>query len=109
LAKRAAVALERTTSEPMPASEVVIASGRLNARKSVSGSARSTRNGNTTIRVIGCVIVAVSSSAVGTSRNSSAIASAVAGRSDGFFARARRMTRSTEATARDPLRAGGCS
>ena len=36
-ANRAATALERTTSEPMPDSDVAIASGRLNARKSVSG------------------------------------------------------------------------
>jgi hypothetical protein len=35
------VALERTTSEPIRDSEVAIASGRLNARKSVSGSGRS--------------------------------------------------------------------
>ena len=48
---RAAVALERTISEPMPDSDVAIASGRLKARKSVSGSGRSTRNGSTTMRV----------------------------------------------------------
>ena len=50
-AKRAAVALERTTSEPMPDSDVAMASGRLKARKSVSGSGRRTRNGSTTRRV----------------------------------------------------------
>ena len=50
-AKRAAVALERTTSEPMPESDVAMASGRLKARKSVSGSGRRTRNGSTTSRV----------------------------------------------------------
>ncbi len=45
------MALERTTSELTPDSEVAIASGRLKARKSVSGSGRRTRNGSTTIRV----------------------------------------------------------
>jgi site-specific DNA-methyltransferase (adenine-specific) len=50
-AKRAAVALERTMSEPTPDKDVAIASGRLKARKSVSGSGRRTRNGSTTIRV----------------------------------------------------------
>ncbi len=37
----AALALDRTMSEPMPESDVEIASGRLKARKSVSGSGRS--------------------------------------------------------------------
>jgi hypothetical protein len=60
-ANRAAVALERTTRDPIPESEVVMASGRLNARKSVSGSGRRIRNGSTTSRVIACVIAAVSS------------------------------------------------
>ncbi len=39
-ANRAAVALERTTSDSIRVSDVAIASGRLKARKSVSGSAR---------------------------------------------------------------------
>ena len=45
------MALERTISEPMPDNDVAIASGRLKARKSVSGSGRRTRNGSTTRRV----------------------------------------------------------
>lgn len=35
--------------------------------------------------------------------------SADAGRSSGFLARARRSTRSTDATADEPVRAGGCT
>ena len=50
-ANRAATALERTTREPVPDSDVAIASGRLNARKSDSGSARNDADGNTTRRV----------------------------------------------------------
>ena len=50
--KRPATALERTTSDSMPDSVVVIASARLNARKSVSASGRRIRNGSTTSRVI---------------------------------------------------------
>ena len=38
---------------PMPDNDVAMASGRLNARKSVSGSGRRTRNGSTTSRVSG--------------------------------------------------------
>ena len=42
------------SASAMPDSDVAIASGRLNARKSVSGSGRSTRNGRTTRRVSAC-------------------------------------------------------
>jgi hypothetical protein len=109
-AKRAAVALERTTSEPMRAREVAIASGRLNARKSVSGSGRSTRNGRTTSRVSARASAGVSSrDAPGMARSSSAMASAEAGRSAGRLERARRITRSAAATAGEPVKAGGCS
>ena len=109
-AKRAAVALERTTSERMPDSEVAIASGRLKARKSVSGSGRSTRKGRTTMRVSARASAGVSSPRTPrTARSSSAIASAEAGRSAGRLASARRITRSTAATAGDPVSAGGCS
>ena len=52
-ANRAAARLERTTSDFRPESEVVNASGRLKARKSVSGSGRSMRNGRTIRRVTG--------------------------------------------------------
>ena len=107
---RAAVALERTINEPVPESDVAIASGRLKARKSVSGSGRSTRNGSTTMRVSACASARVPSlSVLRTPRSSSAIASADAGRSAGRLARARRMTRSTAATEGEPERAGGCS
>ena len=44
----------------MPDSDVVIASGRLKARKSVSGSGRRTRNGSTTRRVSACASAGVS-------------------------------------------------
>ena len=60
-ANRAAVALERTISEPTPDNDVAIASGRLKARKSVSGSGRSTRKGSTTRRVSACASAGVSS------------------------------------------------
>ena len=50
-ANRDAARLERTTSDFSAESEVVNASGRLNARKSVSGSGRSMRNGRTIRRV----------------------------------------------------------
>jgi hypothetical protein len=109
-AKRAARALERTTIEPMRESDVAIASGRLKARKSVSGSGRRMRNGSTTRRVSGrASAVALSPSSPFTARSSSAIVSADASRSAGRFAKARRITRSTAATAGEPLSAGGCS
>ena len=50
-ANLAAATLERTTSDCRPESALVIASARLNARKSVSGSARRIRNGSTIRRV----------------------------------------------------------
>ena len=50
-ANRAAAMLDRTTSDSSPDSELVSASGRLKARKSVSGSGRSMRNGSTIRRV----------------------------------------------------------
>ena len=46
-----AATLDRTTSDVSPESESVRASGRLNARKSVSGSALSVRKGSTISRV----------------------------------------------------------
>ena len=51
---RAAARLERTVSESRPESDTVIASGRLNARKSTSGSGLSTLNGSTTSRLVAC-------------------------------------------------------
>ena len=51
-ANRWPAAVERTTSASSPDSEPVIASGTLKARKSISGSGRSTRNGSTISRVI---------------------------------------------------------
>ena len=50
---RAAAALDRTSRLRVPVSDVVMASGRLKARKSVSASGRSTRNGSAISRVIG--------------------------------------------------------
>ena len=109
-AKRAAVALERTTSDGIPAIDVAMASGRLKARKSVSGSGRRIRNGSTTRRVRARASAGVSlPSTLLVPRSSSAIASAEEGRSAGFLARAFRITRSAAATAGEPTRAGGCS
>ena len=88
-----------------------MASDRLNAKKSVSGSGRSTRNGKTISRVMGRACSA-SPESEGTSsvwRRSWAMASAVWYRSSGFLASARWMTRSTAAMAADPLRTGGFS
>jgi hypothetical protein len=94
----------------MPESDVEMASARLKARKSVSASGRRMRNGRTTILGMGRASVGVSSPAVArTARSSAAIASADDGRSAGFLASARRITRSAAATAGDPVRAGGCS
>ena len=104
------MALERTISEPMPDSDVAIASGRLKARKSVSGSGRRTRNGSTTSRV----------SALGQRRRVVAVDAANGAQllghrvgrgrpSAGRLASARRITRSTAATAGEPVSAGGCS
>ena len=108
--KRAAVVLERTISEPMPDNDVAMASGRLNARKSVSGSGRRTRNGSTTRRVSGRARTwELPSSTPRMARSASAIASADAGRSSGRLASARRITRSTAVTAGVPVSAGGCS
>ncbi len=108
--KRAATTLERTISEALPDSDVAMASGRLNARKSVSGSGRRTRNGRTTRRVSGWARLGVAPvSTPRMARSSSAIASADAGRSAGLLAMARRITRSTAATAGEPVSAGGCS
>ena len=50
---RAAAALDRTSRLRVPASDEVMASGRLKARKSVSASGRRTRNGSAISRVIG--------------------------------------------------------
>ena len=109
-ANRAAVALDRTISDPMPANDVVMASGRLNARKSMSGSGRKTRKGSTTTRVSARAIARGSwPSRLRTAFSSFAMAWADTGRPSGFFASARRMTRSTAATAGEPARAGGCS
>ncbi len=109
-ANRAAVALERTISEPIPDNDVEMASGRLKARKSVSGSGRSTRNGSTTSRVSACATAAVLSlSTPRAARSSSVMTSADGGRSAGRLANALRMTRSTAATAGEPVSAGGCS
>ena len=109
-ANRAAVALDRTISDPMPANDVVMASGRLNARKSMSGSGRKTRKGRTTTRVSARAIARGSwPSRLRTAFSSFAMAWAETGRPSGFFASARRMTRSTAATAGEPARAGGCS
>ena len=79
--KRAATTLERTISEALPDSDVAMASGRLNARKSVSGSGRRTRNGRTTRRVSACARLGVAPRvhAASMARSSSAIASADAG------------------------------
>ncbi len=108
--KRPATTLDRTVRNGLADNDVAIASGRLNARKSVSGSARSTRNGRTTRRVSGCARAGVAPpSNPSTSLRSSAIAAADAGRSSGRFDSARRMTRSIAATAGDPPSAGGCS
>ena len=52
-AKAAAAAVDRTTSAGKPDSAELRASARLNARKSIDGSGRSTRNGSTTSRVTG--------------------------------------------------------
>ncbi len=110
VAKRAATALDRTISALLPESDVAMASGRLKARKSVSASGRSTRNGRTTSRVSVWAIAWVDPlSMPRMARSSSAIASAETGRSPGRLAIARRMTRSTAATAGEPVRAGGCS
>ena len=49
---RDAARLDRTMSDSRPDSETVIASGRLNARKSIAGSGRSIRNGSTINRVV---------------------------------------------------------
>ena len=109
-AKRAATALERTVSDPMPESDVVIASGRLKARKSVSASGLRMRKGSTTRRVSACACaVTASVSTPPAQRSSSAITSADGSRSDGRLASAWRMTRSTAAMIEDPLKAGGCS
>ena len=82
--KRPATALERTTSDSMPERVVVIASARLNARKSVSASGRRIRNGSTTSRVIVCARAVVDSvSRAAAARSSSAIASADSNRSAG--------------------------
>jgi hypothetical protein len=110
VAKRAATALERTISALLPESDVAMASGRLKARKSVSASGRNTRNGSTTRRVSAWAIVGAEPLSMPRMvRNSSAMASADTGRSDGRLAMARRITRSMAATAGDPVRAGGCS
>ena len=53
LENREAARLDRTTSDCRPESDAVMASDRLNAKKSVSGSGRSTRNGKTISRVMG--------------------------------------------------------
>ena len=61
----------------MPESDVVIASARLNARKSVSASGRRIRNGSTTSRVIACARAVVDPvSRPAAARSSSAITSA---------------------------------
>jgi hypothetical protein len=106
--KRTAVALDRTTSDPVPESEVAIASGRLKARKSVSGSGRRMRNGSTTSRTRARASPRESSpDAPPREARSFAIASADAGRSSGRLASAFRITRSAATTAGEPVRAGG--
>ena len=110
LVQRAPAALDRTIRELSPVSEVAIASGRLNARKSDSGSGRSARNGSTTRRVSGCAsAVVLSLCTPSTSSSSLAIASADGGRCGGRLASARRSTRSMATTAGEPVSAGGCS
>jgi hypothetical protein len=52
-AKRAAASVERTMSDSRGDSEFVTASAKLNARKSISGSGFSSRNGSTMRRVTG--------------------------------------------------------
>ena len=111
-AKRAAVALERTTSEPIAESEVAIASGRLKARKSVSGSGAQDaerQHDEARERARERPASSIAEPRRGRARSSSAIASAEAGRSAGRLASARRITRSTAATAGEPVSAGGCS
>ena len=85
-ALRSGVSPRRTAPRPrssarsasaLPDSDVAIASGRLNARKSVSGSGRRTRNGRTTRRVSACASVGAAPLCTPrTARSSSAIASA---------------------------------
>jgi hypothetical protein len=63
----------------VPVSEVVIASGRLKARKSVSVSGRSTRNGSAMRRVIGRAPgpdISLDSRPLATARMAAAIAAA---------------------------------
>ena len=92
-------------------SEVAIASGRLKARKSVSGSGAQDAEGQHheagERAGQGRRVVAAHARARRAAR--SAMASADAGRSAGRLASARRITRSAAATAGDPVSAGGCS
>ena len=76
-AKRAAAAEERTISDPTPASDVVMASGIANARKSLSASGRRMRKGRTISRVTRCATTSAPASEISiTSRRSFAIAAA---------------------------------
>ncbi len=109
-AKRAAARLDRTVSESSADNDTVIASGRLNARKSTSGSGRSTRNGSTTSRLVARAFTTSPASPRDIeARRSVAMSSADGYRSSRALATARWMIRSRSITAGDPISAGGCS
>lgn len=94
----------------MPDRALVTASGTLKARKSVSASGRSIRNGSTISRVIARAGAPASAGASAiASRSSEAIVAALSGRWAGTFSSARRTTRSKAATAAPPASGGGGS
>ena len=102
------MALDRTASEVRPESELVTASGRLKAKKSVSGSGRSTCSGKPMSRSMRRgAMRSPEFSSVSTLRTASAIAAAFGKRSNGFLRSARWMTSSIPATAADPTIGGG--
>jgi hypothetical protein len=88
--KRAAARLDRTTSDSSPESDTVIASGRLNARKSTAGSDRRIRNGITINLVVALATTDPERSPLDRqARRSCAMSSAVWYRSFGAFIIAR--------------------
>jgi hypothetical protein len=104
----AAIKLERTIKLFIPESELLMASGKLLARKSVCSSLFNARNGRTMTRET--VLVREATAVLPESDmdpNAPSIARAEEYRSSTRFAIARRITRSNISISRDPLSGGG--
>ncbi len=105
--------LDRTITDSRPDNAAETASGRLKARKSVSASGRSRRNGNTISRVsatgVGAGIVIATVSVDEPAFSACTSSAAVAGRCAGSFARACRTACSNSGGAVPGASAGGSS